>query len=436
MEICRQLELEKVRLETVKLYNEMNSFINENIVELDYDSELYTEDTDNKDKAWYEKVWDWIRGVFQKIGDFFKNLFKKKEETKEEEKEEAKDASDLSRDLEEDKAEIDENAVTDEEALEVLAEQVQLGIIDNQEAQQIEAEIKTKNPQKKKISLKRIFVKGIRAYKNLNPFTGVWEKNPQNFIYVLYFKQYCCGGIIAYIDDCFKLEYLNNFKTKPKLDSNGNPQFNSKGDLECSSSYRENLNASLSFDSNEKKAFFNFCNKIEQLKFDNINSIIELLNQKEYLYENLFKIFDDKKIAQITDNLRVRGIPNLMPILRNSHPDLNSDVFTNIDLDSKDLDNLKKDIYLGKYEFELYIDKYYWNSAFDFYNKAEVENLYKNKYTNLFTGFCKLLINIGKDNAFRETKKAKLKNSRFFESLFKAMKTNEAVKKFAGIYKK
>lgn len=91
VKVYNELEKERIQIEHVNLYNEMNSFINNNIVELDYDSELYTEEVSNKKQKWYEKLWEWIKKVWAKIVTFFvgdKSLIKKQAKEIEDHKEE------------------------------------------------------------------------------------------------------------------------------------------------------------------------------------------------------------------------------------------------------------------------------------------------------------------------------------------------------------
>ena len=78
-DICLELEQikkKKTLLETTNLYNEMNSFINENIVELDYNSGLYTEANNGESKGkWYEEIWNWIKKAWSWFVKMFQKLF-------------------------------------------------------------------------------------------------------------------------------------------------------------------------------------------------------------------------------------------------------------------------------------------------------------------------------------------------------------------------
>ena len=93
------LEKKQILYETINLYNEMNSFINDNIIDLDYDSKLYTEAniiqgkglrvyTSNEESGIMKSlkdIWNFLNSLVQKIVDAVKKLFdvqtKKQDET-------------------------------------------------------------------------------------------------------------------------------------------------------------------------------------------------------------------------------------------------------------------------------------------------------------------------------------------------------------------
>lgn len=70
------LEKKRIQLETVNLYNEMNSFINDNIVDLD-DSSLYTEKAKEESKGFGSKIWNFLKTVWAKIVKLFDFIIKK-----------------------------------------------------------------------------------------------------------------------------------------------------------------------------------------------------------------------------------------------------------------------------------------------------------------------------------------------------------------------
>ena len=78
----------------IGIYTEMHNYINDNIVTLDYDVDLFTEAFSwDKSKGFWANIWAWILNVWGAIKQLFLSLFGKNETVSKEEAEKLKTAA-------------------------------------------------------------------------------------------------------------------------------------------------------------------------------------------------------------------------------------------------------------------------------------------------------------------------------------------------------
>ena len=70
----------------LECYREMHDYVNNNIVDLDFDVDLYTEGFEwDKSKKWYENIWEFLKNLWRALINFFKAFIGKNTDlTKEE----------------------------------------------------------------------------------------------------------------------------------------------------------------------------------------------------------------------------------------------------------------------------------------------------------------------------------------------------------------
>ena len=82
----------------LECYREMHDYVHNNIVELDFDADLYTEGFEwDKSKKWYENIWEFLKNLWRALINFFKAFIGKNTDLTKEEIEKLKSTAQIAK---------------------------------------------------------------------------------------------------------------------------------------------------------------------------------------------------------------------------------------------------------------------------------------------------------------------------------------------------